>query len=93
MVSLGALHSRSAEWRLAPDRIRLGLNVSGIAFRHPVLTARLAADLDNLSGGRLVLGLGVGWDANEFANFGLPFAAAPLLASYGFLMRFGGTLR
>ncbi|HEX5417332.1 MAG TPA: TIGR03619 family F420-dependent LLM class oxidoreductase [Chloroflexota bacterium] len=57
------------------ERIRLGVNVLAVPFRHPVLTARLAADLDNLSGGRLVLGLGIGWDANEFANLGLPFAA------------------
>ncbi|MFN8475557.1 MAG: LLM class flavin-dependent oxidoreductase [Anaerolineae bacterium] len=56
------------------SRIRLGTNVSAIPFRHPVITARLAADLDNLSGGRLVLGLGIGWDANEFANLGLPFS-------------------
>ncbi|HEX6737515.1 MAG TPA: LLM class flavin-dependent oxidoreductase [Vicinamibacteria bacterium] len=54
-------------------RIRLGVNVLAVPFRHPVMTARLAADLDNLSGGRLVLGLGIGWDANEFANLGLPF--------------------
>lgn len=57
------------------ERIRLGVNVLAVPFRHPVLTARLAADLDNLSGGRLVLGLGIGWDANEFANLGLPFSA------------------
>jgi alkanesulfonate monooxygenase SsuD/methylene tetrahydromethanopterin reductase-like flavin-dependent oxidoreductase (luciferase family) len=53
--------------------IRLGTNVLGMPFRHPVMTARLAADLDNLSQGRLVLGMGIGWDANEFANLGLPF--------------------
>jgi alkanesulfonate monooxygenase SsuD/methylene tetrahydromethanopterin reductase-like flavin-dependent oxidoreductase (luciferase family) len=38
-----------------------------------VILARLAADLDNLSDGRLLLGLGCGWDANEYANLGLPF--------------------
>jgi len=37
-------------------------------FRHPVMTARLAADLDNLSQGRLILGMGIGWDANEFTH-------------------------
>jgi alkanesulfonate monooxygenase SsuD/methylene tetrahydromethanopterin reductase-like flavin-dependent oxidoreductase (luciferase family) len=58
------------------QRIQLGSNVNCIYYRHPVLLARLAADLDNLSGGRLILGLGTGWDANEFANFGLPFPPA-----------------
>lgn len=56
------------------QRICLGPNVACISYRHPVLTARLSADLDNLSGGRLILGLGIGWDANEFANLGLPFS-------------------
>ncbi len=57
-------------------RIGLGVNVCCAQYRHPVLTARLAADLDNLSSGRLILGLGNGWDANEFANLGLPFLPA-----------------
>jgi alkanesulfonate monooxygenase SsuD/methylene tetrahydromethanopterin reductase-like flavin-dependent oxidoreductase (luciferase family) len=57
-------------------RMRLGTGVACALYRHPVLLARLAADLDNLSGGRLILGLGCGWDANEFANLGLPFAPA-----------------
>ncbi|MFN8476022.1 MAG: LLM class flavin-dependent oxidoreductase [Anaerolineae bacterium] len=57
-------------------RIRLGIAVSAIPFRQPVMTARLAADLDNLSHGRLILGLGIGWDGNEFANLGLPFRPA-----------------
>jgi alkanesulfonate monooxygenase SsuD/methylene tetrahydromethanopterin reductase-like flavin-dependent oxidoreductase (luciferase family) len=55
------------------ERIRLGTGVASALYRHPVMLARLAADLDNLSGGRLVLGLGCGWDANEFANLGLDF--------------------
>src|SRR4051794_39402559 len=37
------------------ERIRLGLNVACALYRHPVLTARLAADVDNLSAGRLIL--------------------------------------
>ena len=55
------------------ERIRLGSHVNCIFYRHPVMLARLAADLDQLSGGRLILGLGCGWDANEFVNFGMPF--------------------
>lgn len=58
------------------ERIRLGCHVNCIFYRHPVLLARLAADLDHISSGRLILGLGCGWDANEFANFGLPFPPA-----------------
>jgi alkanesulfonate monooxygenase SsuD/methylene tetrahydromethanopterin reductase-like flavin-dependent oxidoreductase (luciferase family) len=57
-------------------RIRLGVNVCCALYRHPVMTARLAADVDNLSNGRLILGLGSGWDGNEFANLGLPFPPA-----------------
>jgi alkanesulfonate monooxygenase SsuD/methylene tetrahydromethanopterin reductase-like flavin-dependent oxidoreductase (luciferase family) len=62
------------------DRIGLGPMVTSVLYRPPVLIARLAADLDHLSNGRLVLGLGIGWDAaalgwgtNEFDRIGLPF--------------------
>ena len=54
-------------------RIRLGSVVLCAGYRLPVLTARLGADLDNLSGGRFILGLGHGWNAAEFAQLGLPF--------------------
>ena len=57
------------------ERIRLGTGVVCALYRHPVMTARLAADLDNLSGGRLILGLGCGWDSDEFASLGLPFSS------------------
>lgn len=53
-------------------RIRLGTLVACVQFRHPVLLARVAADVDRLSSGRLVLGLGAGWDPTEFAQMELP---------------------
>ncbi|MFD9330823.1 TIGR03619 family F420-dependent LLM class oxidoreductase [Streptomyces sp. NPDC060065] len=54
-------------------RIRLGTTVLIAPYRHPLLTARMAANLDELSGGRLVLGVGVGWARQEFAALGIPF--------------------
>ncbi|MFD3931780.1 TIGR03619 family F420-dependent LLM class oxidoreductase [Streptomyces sp. NPDC058614] len=54
-------------------RIRLGTTVLIAPYRHPLLTARMAANLDELSGGRLVLGMGVGWARQEFAALGIPF--------------------
>jgi alkanesulfonate monooxygenase SsuD/methylene tetrahydromethanopterin reductase-like flavin-dependent oxidoreductase (luciferase family) len=59
------------------ERIRLGSIVSCALYRHPVMTARLAADLDQLSAGRVLLGLGIGWNASEFARLGLSFPAVP----------------
>lgn len=55
------------------NRVRLGSVVLCAGYRPPVITARLAADLDNLSNGRLILGMGHGWNAAEFAQLGLPF--------------------
>jgi F420-dependent oxidoreductase-like protein len=52
------------------SRIEFGPLVTPVSFRHPVLTARMAKDVDNLSGGRLVLGVGAGWQAREHTNFG-----------------------
>ena len=51
-------------------RIEFGPLVSPVSFRHPTLTARMAAAVDDLSGGRLTLGLGAGWQAREHANYG-----------------------
>lgn len=65
---------------VSTERIGLGTMVTSVLYRPPVLTARLASDLDHLSNGRLVLGLGIGWDAaalgwgtNEFDRMGLPY--------------------
>jgi alkanesulfonate monooxygenase SsuD/methylene tetrahydromethanopterin reductase-like flavin-dependent oxidoreductase (luciferase family) len=57
----------------ATERVRLGPLVSCVYYRSPVLLARLAADVDSLSGGRLVLGLGMGNHAKEFRRLGLAF--------------------
>jgi alkanesulfonate monooxygenase SsuD/methylene tetrahydromethanopterin reductase-like flavin-dependent oxidoreductase (luciferase family) len=62
------------------ERIRLGQLVASSPYRAPLLTARLQADLDRLSNGRSILGLGIGWNAsdyglgaNEFDRMGLPY--------------------
>ncbi|WP_433516380.1 LLM class flavin-dependent oxidoreductase [Nonomuraea sp. CA-143628] len=55
------------------ERIRLGTTVLIMPYRHPLLVARMAANLNDLSGGRLVLGVGVGWARQEFEALGMPF--------------------
>lgn len=54
-------------------RIRFGPLVCPMSFRHPALLARMAAGVDLLSGGRLTLGLGAGWNQAEHHAFGLFF--------------------
>ncbi len=54
-------------------RVRLGPLVACTAFAPPGLLARKAAAVQEVSGGRLVLGLGAGWNETEFRAFGLPF--------------------
>ncbi|MER5646455.1 LLM class flavin-dependent oxidoreductase [Streptosporangium sp. NPDC002524] len=55
------------------DGIRIGTTVLIVPYRHPLLVARMAANLDRLSGGRLVLGVGVGWARQEFEALGVAF--------------------
>jgi probable F420-dependent oxidoreductase len=55
------------------SRIALGTTVIVLAYRHPLLTGRMVANLDQLSGGRLVLGIGAGWARAEFEALGVPF--------------------
>jgi len=54
------------------ERVRLGPLVAATAFHPPGLIARMAATIDEISGGRFVLGLGTGWNDTEFRAFGIP---------------------
>ena len=55
------------------DRVRLSTLVLCAPFRHPSNLAKMAATIDQLSGGRLDLGIGAGWLEQEFSAFGYPF--------------------
>jgi probable F420-dependent oxidoreductase len=57
----------------ATTEITLGPLVACTAVRHPPVLAKMAATVDEISGGRLTLGLGAGWNRAEFEAFGLPF--------------------
>ncbi len=54
-------------------RVRLGLLVTGITYRHPGLLAKIVTTLDVLSGGRAELGIGAAWYEREHAALGVPF--------------------
>jgi F420-dependent oxidoreductase-like protein len=71
-TNLEALSSLSALAALVP-RIRLGTIVLSNTFRHPGVLAKASAQIDIISGGRLVLGLGTGWYAGEHEAYGIPF--------------------
>src|SRR5215204_592136 len=55
------------------ERVELGQLVTCTAFRNPALLAKMADTVDEISGGRLTLGLGAGWHEPEFQAFGYPF--------------------
>jgi alkanesulfonate monooxygenase SsuD/methylene tetrahydromethanopterin reductase-like flavin-dependent oxidoreductase (luciferase family) len=59
------------------DRIRFGPLVTPVTFREPVNVGRMAQQLDALSGGRFILGLGAGWYPDEHEIYGLDFPAPP----------------
>jgi probable F420-dependent oxidoreductase len=54
--------------------VDLGTTVCVVPYRSPMLTARLGANLDRLSGGRFVFGAGAGWGQEEYAALGLPYS-------------------
>lgn len=75
----GEWHGAWESWTLlsalgaATRRVRLGTYVSAAPFRNPALLAKMAETLDEVSGGRVILGLGAGWNEPEFRAFGFPF--------------------
>jgi probable F420-dependent oxidoreductase len=66
MTALAGLAARTA-------RVRLGTLVLSAPFRHPVIVAKMASAIDRISGGRVDLGIGSGWYADEFRRFGYEF--------------------
>jgi probable F420-dependent oxidoreductase len=56
------------------ERIHVGTSVLVVPYRNPVATARALATADYLSGGRIILGAGIGWWREEFEALGVPFA-------------------
>ncbi len=57
-------------------KVRLGPLVSPVTFRHPAVLAKMAVTLDQISGGRVILGLGAGGMADEHRQYGLPFGTS-----------------
>lgn len=59
------------------ERIEFGPLVTPVSFRHPVFTARMGKDVDDLADGRLVLGVGAGWQEREHDAFGFDLLPVP----------------
>lgn len=59
------------------QRVRFGPLVAPLSFRHPALLVRQAAALDDLSGGRMILGVGTGWEEREHLLFGFDLGDVP----------------
>src|SRR5690606_24501525 len=55
------------------ERVELGPLVAALPFHNPAMLAKLAATVDEISGGRLIFGVGAGWNEVEFRAFGLPY--------------------
>ena len=58
----------------AVPRVRIGSIVAGNTYRHPAVLAKQVATIDHISGGRVVLGIGAGWQENEHVAYGLEYS-------------------
>jgi F420-dependent oxidoreductase-like protein len=58
-------------------RMRVGTIVSGNTYRHPAVLAKMATNIDIISNGRLICGVGAGWQENEHTAYGIPFYTMP----------------
>ena len=59
------------------QRVRLGTLVTGNTYRNPCILAKQVAQVDVISGGRVTLGIGAGWQENEHVAYDVPFFTAP----------------
>lgn len=57
----------------ATSRIRIGVSVLIVPYRNPIATAKALATIDRMSGGRVIAGVGVGWNEGEYAALGVPW--------------------
>jgi probable F420-dependent oxidoreductase len=70
------------------ERIQIGVSVLVLPYRHGVLTAKMVATLDDLSQGRIILGVGAGWNAAESGILGVPFEErGPMTDEYIAIMK------
>jgi len=60
------------------ERIRLGTYVTCHSYRNPAHLAKIVADLDNASNGRIDLGIGAGWKKSEYEAYGYPYPSAKI---------------
>src|SRR5262245_66494567 len=84
--SLGTLHTETPAYEMffvmatlaqRTTRIAIGSHVACMLFRHPAMHARLFAQLDEASGGRVIAGVGAGWTRAEFVMMGIDFRDVP----------------